>query len=353
VEVRRIEIIIRKEASSILRERRLLIILAIQPVLLISIIGYAFSGGLRDLQVGVIDDDFSRDSVSLINKISSSNIFRVKYLIATEDEGIELIRRGELSAVIHIPKFFGDNGVEIFVDETNINFAEKVVGYLRGVVGEEAKVKYNPVFTTGTRLIDFIAPSVVAVVIQVVGLLLALFSISKEKEEGTLEMLVVTPTKYSEIVLGKFLFITTALLVELFVAMVIVHSLFDVRINGDVIVLFLTQILSFTSMVGLGLLISTLSETQLQGIQIGMLLVITNIFISGFIYPLEAMPELAKIIAYLLPLTHANIAFGSIVIMGNGIDMVYPQLLVLVLYTILPLLLSVLILRRKIGGANQ
>lgn len=201
-------------------------------------------------------------------------------------------------------------------------------------------------------MIDFIAPAIVGVIVQMLGLILSASSISREKEEGTLEVILATPIKSSDLIMGKFLGITAIIVMDIFNVMLIAHYFFDVEVRGSIILLFAAQLLFLTGSIGLGLAISSLSATQLQGIQAGMIVALVSIFLSGFFYPLESMPNVARGISYFIPLTYANIAFRNIMVKGNGLDIVYPYISVLIIYTIATILLATFLLRKKAGGVS-
>jgi len=266
---------------------------------------------------------------------------------------------------LHIPKGFQDDFLNgsasliVLVDESNFNVAVTTLNYIQSIayrlskeMNGEIDVEQRYIFTTKTRLIDFIAPAIVGVIIQILGLILSSSSIAREREEGTLELILSTPIRSLDLILGKFLSITALIVIDILSVMLIAHYIFDVEVRGSILLLFFVQLLFLTGSIGLGLVISSVSATQLQGIQASMLIAVVSIFLSGFFYPLESMPEAARIIAYFIPLTYANFAFRNIMIKGNGLDVVYPYVGVLALYTFFTVFLATRLLRRSMGGAS-
>ncbi len=243
------------------------------------------------------------------------------------------------------------------MDESNYNVARSVIEGVNAIASKISRsnitVEQRYVFTTKTRLIDFIAPAIIGVVTQMLGLILSSSSIAREKEEGTLELIFSTPLNSSDLILGKFLAVTTIIMLDVFVVMAITHFAFDVDIKGNLALLILAQLLFLTGSIGVGLAISAVSATQLQGIQASMIFALISIFLSGFFYPLESMPEGARMISYFVPLTYANIAFREIMIKGNGLEVVYPHITALLVYTVLSISLAVLLLRRVMGGGKR
>jgi len=356
---------LKKEIKVVIRERRLLAILIIQPIILITVFGYAFSGEIKNVPVAIIDEDSTGISKQLISNLQSREVFNINYFVSTESEAIDLIKKGDILAAIYIPKGFaesfvmGEGSIEIFVDESNFNVAITTLNYVNGIaylMSKEANggfdVEQKYIFTTKSRMIDFIAPAIVGVIVQILGLILSASSISREKEEGTLELLLATPIKSSDLIIGKFLGITAIIVIDIFNVMFIAHYAFDVEVRGSIVLLFATQLLFLTGSIGLGLTISSLSNTQLQGIQVSMIVAIVSIFLSGFFYPLESMPDAARVVAYFIPLTYANIAFRNIMVKGNGLDTVYPYIGVLAVYTFITIILATYLLRSKKGGVR-
>ncbi|MCS7144241.1 MAG: ABC transporter permease [Archaeoglobaceae archaeon] len=357
-----LKIVFLKELKTIVRERRLFAIILIQPVILTLVFGYAFSGEIRNVRIAVVDESESDLSRNLISMMSYGDTFEIEYFVDTKSEGVELIKSGKADAVIFIAKDFekefltGSAKLEVYTDESKSNVAISVLNGIKSIANRLSletfggvDVEQRFVFSTKTRLIDFVAPALIGVVTLMIGLILSASSLAREKEEGTLE-LSLKALKSSDIVLGKFLAITTIITFDTLIVMFLTHTLFGVEIKGSVALLILAQFLFLAGSIGLGLTISAGSATQLQGIQGAMIVGLVSIFLSGFFYPLESMPEAAKIFAYFIPLTYANIAFREIMIKGSGLEVILPQLSVLVVYMFFSVTLAVGVLRRTVRG---
>ncbi|ADC65921.1 ABC-2 type transporter [Ferroglobus placidus DSM 10642] len=355
-----------KELRVVARERRLLAIIIMQPIILVSVFGYAFSGEIKNVGVAVVDEDGSELSLKLVYALHSSDAFDIKYFVYSRSEAVELVKLGKVHSAIYIPRNFerefrnGSASIEVYVDESNYNVAKSVIEGINAISSELSRsffggirVEQRYVFTTKTRLIDFIAPAIIGVVTQMLGLILSSSSVAREKEEGTLELIFSTPLKSSELILGKFAAVTSIIMLDVFVVMAITHFAFDVEIRGNIFLLILAQLLFLTGSIGVGLAISAVSATQLQGIQASMLFALISIFLSGFFYPLESMPEGARMISYFVPLTYANIAFREVMIKGNGLEVVYPHIAILLLYTLVSISIAVTLLRKVVGGGRK
>jgi ABC-2 type transport system permease protein len=352
-----------KEIKVIFREKRLLAILILRPVILVSLFGYAFSGEVKNIKVAVVDEDSSDLSEMLISSLHSTDTFSISYFTATRSELMELIRLGKVHAGIYIPKGFQENtnkAIEVYVDESNYNVAATAISKINAITASLSKkffggleVEQRFVFTTKSRMIDFIAPAIIGVVIQMLTLILSSSSISREREEGTLELIFSTPLSSSDLIIGKFLAITALITVDVFIVVALAHYAFDVEVRGSLPLLLFTQFLFLTGTIGVGLIISALSQTQLQGIQASMIFGLVSIFLSGFFYPLESMPEGAKTISYFVPLTYANIAFREVMVKGNGVEVIFPQIVVLSVYTLMSVAGAILALKKVMGGGSS
>lgn len=355
-----------KEIKIVFRERRLLAILVLQPVILVTLFGYAFSGEVKDVRIAVLDDDQSDLSSLFISAMQSGETFDMVFFVATRSELMELIRLGKVHAGIYIPQGFqkdfasGKARIEVYADESNYNVANAAVSGMEKIASKISRlqkggieVEQRFVFTTKSRLIDFVAPAIIGVVTQMLAIILSSSSIAREKEEGTLELVFSTPMSSSDMIIGKFLAITALITADVFIVITIAHFAFDVEIKGSMPLLISTMLLFLTGSIGVGLAVSAVSQTQIQGIQGSMLFAMISIFFSGFFYPLESMPEGARTISYFVPLTYANIAFREIMVKGNGFDVVYPQIAALCLYTLVSVMVAILVLRRVMGGGSR
>jgi len=261
-----------KELKVIARERRLLAIIIAQPIILVSVFGYAFSGEIKNVGIAVVDEDNSNLSYNFISALHSSDAFDIRYFVYSRSEAIELVKLGKVHSAIYIPKNFGKDFrsgsavVDVYVDESNYNVARSVVNGINTIASQISRnffggvsVEQRYIFTTKTRLIDFIAPAIIGVVTQMLGLILSSSSIAREKEEGTLELIFSTPLKSSDLIMGKFVAVTTIIMLDVFVVMAITRLAFDVEVRGDLALLILAQLLFLAGSIGVGLAISVVS----------------------------------------------------------------------------------------------
>lgn len=357
--VSEISAIFEKELKTIVREKRLLAIIILQPIILVSLFGYAFSGNLHDIPTVVVDNSQSVYSHRLITALNGETL-RIKYFASSLSEAMELIKEGKASVAIYIPKNFNDNiknkkgKIIIVVDESNFNVATTAKNYVERVTSKLSKelfgginVEQRYIFTTKTELIDFVAPAIIGIVLQVLGLILSASSLTREKEEGTFELVLSMPVKSFSYIFGKFLCIITIVMLDAIVVTILTNQLFGVEIRGNIFLLLLAQLLFLSGSVGVGLAISSVSTTQIQAVQVAMMFSVVCIFLSGIFYPIESMPDAARTVAYLVPLTYANIAFKDVMVKGNGLNVVLPQIGFLTLYMLSSVSSAVYLLRRR------
>ncbi len=364
----RVRFLFVKELIQVLRDKRLRITLIFPPIFQLIIFGYAANLDVKDIHTAVRDLDQSVESRELLNRFGSSKYFNIIAYPQTPREIETLIKKGDVILSIEIPSDFsrklkkGDTAtVQIILDGTESNTAMIALGYLgrilseysttimikrlnrEGMVGfEEAGVElehriwFNP--NAESRL--FYVPGVIASIAFLLPIILTAQAIVREKEIGTLEQIMVTPIRSWELMLGKTLpFAMIGLADAIMIALIGVFW-FEVPLRGNPLLLLLGNVFFLMSSVGVGLFISTISSTQQQA-QISTFFFMMPAFIlSGFAFPLENMPEWLQYITYANPLRYFLIIIRGVFLKGNGLDILWPQMLALVILGGLTIFLS-------------
>jgi len=364
----RVRFLFVKELIQVLRDKRLRITLIFPPIFQLIIFGYAANLDVKDIHTAVRDLDQSVESRELLNRFGSSKYFNIIAYPQTPKEIEALIKKGDVILSIEIPSDFsrklkkGDTAtVQIILDGTESNTAMIALGYLgrilseysttimikrlnrEGMVGfEEAGVElehriwFNP--NAESRL--FYVPGVIASIAFLLPIILTAQAIVREKEIGTLEQIMVTPIRSWELMLGKTLpFAMIGLADAIMIALIGVFW-FEVPLRGNPLLLLLGNVFFLMSSVGVGLFISTISSTQQQA-QISTFFFMMPAFIlSGFAFPLENMPEWLQYITYANPLRYFLIIIRGVFLKGNGLDILWPQMLALVILGGLTIFLS-------------
>jgi ABC-2 type transport system permease protein len=377
VVMNRILPIIRKEFIHVLRDRRALMIAFLTPVIQMIILGYAATTDVRNVPLAVLDQDRTRQSRALIDAFVQSGQFTVYRYVMSERDLAAQIDSGQARAGLIIPPDYGrtvtagrDVGVVFVLDGSDPSVASNALSSARLIgaslatrVREETlarrgvttvtmpgapqvreRVWYNPDMDSAV----FMVPGLIGLVLQFQATLLTASAVVRERERGTIEQLIVTPIRPYELMLGKIL---PYAVIELLVVgeVLLVGTLwFGVPIRGSLILLVAIACLFLVSTLALGLLISTIAHTQFEAFQLSFLTLLPSVFISGFIYPIDAMPAALQLISKIIPLTYFLVVVRGIIIKGVGIEALLPQIAALTIFGAALLTIASLRFRKRL-----
>ncbi|MFC1815402.1 ABC transporter permease [Thermodesulfobacteriota bacterium] len=351
----RIRELVRKEFIQLFRDKKNRPLLVIAPFIQLVLFGYVVTTDVRDIRIGLLDQSRTRESRLLIDTITANNTFRVTHYRRHPQDLDDLLLKRNLDLIINIPPDFSAQirkghtaRVQILADGgmSNMaavrishtltvlnNFNQKLIWerYSRrinyGRVDLRIRTWYNPNLDSQ----NFYVPGIVAFLVMLLTLLLTSMAIIREKESGTMEQLIVTPLKPSELILGKtipFIIIAQAQMV-----MVTIFAVFwfQIPLKGSITLLFASTSLFLLSTLGIGLFISTISATQQQAMMTTFFFVLPFFMLSGFVFPIANMPLPVQWLTYLNPLRYFLIIIRGIFLKGTGIHVLWPQLLGLML----------------------
>ncbi len=335
--LRRILSLARKEVLHILRDPATLFFALFIPVVELVLLGYAIDTNVRHVRTAVLDDCRTQESRDLLRALENTDDFDVVAFPATQEEMVGLLVAGRVRVGVEIPEHFsrqllaGDtaeflvlvDGSESSVAGETVNAAGAVAlqESLRRVLrGRPLPVEARPrvLFNPDTRSPNFFVPGLMVVLTQMLAVMLTAGSVVREKERGTLEMLYMTPVRASEVVLGKALPYLVLSVAEFCVIAALMVLLFGVPVHGSFPTLLVLTLPFVLSMLGLGLLISTRARTRDAAIQMAMGTVIPSIFLSGYVFPLDSMPEPFRILGHALPTTWLIDAARGVILRGAG-----------------------------------
>jgi ABC-2 type transport system permease protein len=355
--LRRTLAITRKEIIHILRDPRSLTIMFLMPVMQLILLGYTATTDVEHLATAVLDQDHSLRSRQLIDAYQASNYFDIRFYVHTEGELGLLIDAGQAKAGMIIPVGYGRNltadhqaSIAFVIDgsmptvaSTALSAAHTIaqaqstilIERIYGIDVEEQpgievnpRVWYNPEMKSS----HFMIPGLIAMILQIQSTLFTALSIAREKEEGTIEQLIVTPLRSVELILGK---VTPYVLVSLFnlIEVLFIGVLwFGVPVHGSVVLLLVLGVLALLVSLGIGLLGSTVAKSQQEAIFLIFFLMLPFIFLSGFFFPLDAMPRLLQWISLLVPLRYLLVIVRGIILKGAGLDLLWGQALALAVF---------------------
>ena len=362
----RLRHMIRKEFIQVFRNSKMRAIVLVMPLIQSMVFGYAVTTDVRQVETAVYDQAQTPESRDLIDRFVRSGYFVVKTRIKSDREIDELLDYGKVAAIIRIPPDFSGKisagttaAVQIIVDGTDSNTAGVVLNYAGNIVrsnalellrkksgapGREtvgANLQTRAWFNENLTSRNFYVPGVIAVIVMLVTLLLTSMSVVREKEMGTMEQIVVTPITPLEFILGK----TMPSIILGFVNMIFVTLIsvfwFDIPVRGSIITLFVANGFYLMTTIGIGLIISTLSETQQQAMMSTFFFYLPAVLLSGFMFPIANMPEVVQAVTYLNPLRYFLIIIRGIFLKGVGVAILWPQIMALLLLGILVLTVAV------------
>jgi ABC-2 type transport system permease protein len=343
---------VRKEFLQLFREPRLRRIIFVAPIIQLVIFGYAVSTDIRNTSAFVVDHDKTRASRELIDAFVSSGYFRV---VGRSDRSSDLIRTmdyGEAIVGVEIPVGFAAairNGsgaqVQILLDGTNSNTATVAKGYAERIV-QNYGVRTGSEKTARVPIIDlrerawfnpdlasrnYNVPAVVGTVILLVCLLLTALAIVREREIGTLEQLMVSPLTRAELVAGKTIPFAMIGLVDLVLVTTVALLWFRIPFEGNLLLLLGASVLFLLSGLGVGLFVSTISNTQQEAFMTTFLIFQPTMLLSGFMFPVSSMPIVFQWLTLLNPLRHYLEIVRGIFLKGAGLSVLWPQYLTLLM----------------------
>jgi ABC-2 type transport system permease protein len=359
----------RKEMRQIVRDRRTLLILLAFPAFVLLLFGYALNFDIRHVKLAVEDRDRTLESRSLVSAFVNSGYFDLAATVEDDRAAIDLMDRNHARAALVVPIGFGGDlragrrtTVQVLIDGDNANTAATVMGYAGTIVGTESqrylpqagasrplltiepRVWYNPEL----RSTLFLVPGLLAYIAMIVAVVSTALAVVREKERGTVEQVRMAPIGTLPFVMGKtvpYLGISVlSSLGVLFASMV----LFDLPVRGSWVLLIVALMLFLTGALGLGLLISTVADTQQVAFQAAVLAsLLPTMLLSGFIFPIASMPKALQLVTYLVPARYFLVALRGIVLKGVGLDVVGGSLLALAAFAAGVLLLAAIRLRRE------
>lgn len=372
--MRRVMHLMRKELIELKRDPRLFVIVVLAPLLQLVILGYAATTDVKDVPVVVMDADRSAQSRDLISRFEGSANFTIAGMVGSTDEIDPWLERGDAWMALSIPAGYGRTvadgytaTIQVVADGTDSNSTNVALGYARVLVGgiaqelaaarrpgagnerlvnAEVRVWFNPELESR----DFMIPGIVALLLLVVTSNLSAMAIVREKEVGTLEQLSVTPLARWELIAGKLL--PYALIGMLDVVLVLVAAIywFEVPMRGSIPLLFGMTAVYLMTTLGLGLFVSTISNTQQQAMMTTVFFFLTPmIYLSGFIFPIENMPGWIQPWTYLIPLRYFLVILRGIFLKGIGLETFWPQALALFAWGVAILTLATLRSSKRLG----
>ncbi|MCF8236093.1 MAG: ABC transporter permease [Bacteroidales bacterium] len=351
-----------KEFYHIFRDARTLLILFVLPVVLILIFGYVVTNEIKDARIAIFDPSKDNVTQQITNKIISSDYFILKDNLSSEKEIEQVFRDGRARIVLVFEEQFaeklyktGKAEVQLIADASDANTANLLVNYTQAIIGDyvgnlntasqpafQIEPRVRMVYNEKMKGAYMFVPGTMALILMLVSALMTSISIAREKEMGTMEVLLVSPLKPVQIILGKVTPYVSLSFVNAISIIVLGYYVFDVPVEGNLLLLIAECMLFILLALSLGLLISTLSKTQQMAMFISLFsLMLPTILLSGFIFPIENMPQILQWLSMIVPPKYFIIIIKNIMIKGTGIMFVWKETLVLIGMTLFFIAVSV------------
>lgn len=370
----RILAISKKEIRQLMRDKRMLYVLFVFPFVLLILFGYAINFDVHHIKLAVYDRDNSENSRDFINRLTSSNYFDLVTNLNSESQIRNVLDAGNVQAVIVFPQDFSRNiysgkeaDIQILVAGVDANTASVITNYMRAAsatfsekisdeilratgrkanipVNLEPRFLYNPDLNSTRYLI----PGLISMILIMTAVISIAVSIVREKERGTMEQINVSPLSSIELLIGKTIPYTIIALVVASLVLFAGYLLFDVTIRGNVLLLFISTFIFLFASLNLGILISTISDSQQVAFQLSSLIsLLPSFLLSGFVFPIESMPPVIQIFTNITPVKFYIVVLRDILLKGVGLDAFWHQLIYLILFSIVFLGLAAIIERKN------
>ncbi|MCK9203752.1 MAG: ABC transporter permease [Bacteroidales bacterium] len=350
-----------KEFYHIIRDYRTLLILFGLPAIQLLLFGYVITNEIKDAKIAIYDP--SKDVVTrkISDKILSSGYFILERNLSHVSEAGDAFRYGEVNLVlVYEPDFAqklektGKAHIQIIGDASDPNTANMLVNYASGIINNylisinSEKLPYQIIpevrmmYNGELKGVFMFVPGLMAMLLTLISALMTSLAITKEKELGTMELLLVSPLRPGQIIIGKVFPYVFLAFIDAIIIIIIGNTVFGVPVRGSVFLLLAESLLYICMALSLGILISSITSSQQIAMMISLVaLMLPTILLSGFIFPIENMPWILQVLCYMMPPKYFISIIKSIMLQGNSLVFVWKETLVVIGFTTVFLVMSV------------
>ena len=357
----RLQAIIREEFIQIRRDVRTLAIIVVMPIMQLFLLGYAATTDVKNISLAVWDQSRSPQSRELLDAFRAADYFRIRYVVGSSAEYRALIEEGRARAALIIPPDYdrrllnGNAQISMVLDGSDATVggtalsAAKLIGqaYATKVLTEQAEsagqrlsldpplevrtqVWYNPDLISAF----FNIPAVIGMILSFITAMLTATAVVRERERGTIEQLIVTPIRSWELIVGKILPYVVLAFVDVIEVLIIGHYWFKVPFRGDLGLILVLSGLFVLSGLGIGLFASTVANTQQEALLVVMMTLLPSVYLSGFFFPIDAMPKFLQFVSLFIPLRYYLVIIGSVLVKGVGAASLQGEIIALTVFAI-------------------
>ncbi len=340
-----------KEFKQIYRDTRTLVVLFGMPIIMLTLFGFAIRNEVSNAKIGVLD--LSKDEVTreLIQKLSVSKAFELNAYLDNYDQIEEVFKQGEIKEVVVFENNFanklvkeGKADVQVITDATDPNLANIVQSYTGAIIrdyvqeindnGVAVKAGIQPsvqmMYNPELKSVNLFVPGLIAVILMLISALMTSISITREKEMGNMEILLVSPLKPHYIIIGKVIPYLLLSVVNVITILVLAKFIFNVPFNGSYGFFFFESILFIVTALALGVFISSVAQNQQTAMMASLAgLLLPTVLLSGFIFPVESMPLPLQVVSNIIPAKWFLIIVRSIMLKGSGLLFLWKETLIL------------------------
>ena len=339
---------VRKEFLHVLRDKRTLLILFGMPVVQILLFGFALSTEVKNTKIAVLDQDKSPTSLTLVSKIDANQYFDLDQDLKSIHEAEDAFKGGKIKMILVIPEQFSQNlnsgkkaQLQLITDGTDLNLANQIYNFMSNIILDfygqrtlqsptgiqpEIRMLYNPQLKGAPNFV----PGVMAFILLIICVLMTAIAIVREKETGTMEVLLVSPMKPYVIILAKaipYFILSVIILISILILSV---SVLDLPIKGNLLLLFGISIIFIITNLLIGIVISILTDTQQTAMLISLIgTMLPTLMLSGFMFPVENMPVPLQMVGNVIPAKWYYEIVKNIMIKGTGLEVIWKHVLVL------------------------
>ena len=368
--------IIRKEFIQITRDKRTLVIILVIPIIQLFLLGYSATSDIRNVPLAVFDQCRCAESRSLLDAYRAADYFRLAYDVGSEDEIRVLIEQGDVRGGIIIPPDYnaqlaeGKAQVAFILDGSDATAgstalaAATLIGQQHATALMMAKLErsgvnvenFQPPLQVRTRVwynpdlvsSHFMIPGVIGMILYAITSILTATAVVRERERGTIEQLIVTPVRPWELVTGKIAPYIILAFIDTLEVLAIGHWWFGMPVRGNFGLILACSGLLLLSGLGIGLFASTIANTQQEAMLTVFMTLLPSIFLSGFFFPLEAMPLVLRWFSYIIPLRYYLIIIRALLIKGVGAGPIMPEIIALTIFGILIMTAAAVRFRKRL-----
>ncbi len=358
--------VIKKEFIQIFRDKNMLRLILIIPIIQTLILGFAITNDVKHLKIKIADLDNSTYSKQLVAKFNNSDRFNIVGYTLNQADIYSDIKKWKINSGLVIPKGFGkaivnhsNPDVLLVFDAVDGNSAGIAAGYISKIItdySEKINLLNKPLqvqermwYNMDLNTYQYMVPGIVAVLVTIISMMLSSMALVKEKEIGTLEQLMVTPIQKYQLLLGKLIPFLILSLILFFISLMFGQLVFNIRIAGSYLYLFLlTSIYLFTTL-GLGVAVSIISSTQQQAMFFSWFLMLFMVLLSGLFISIDNMPQAIKILTYLNPLRYFVSIMREVFQKANTFPYMMKEIIPMTIYGILIFTFSMLAFKKRVS----